>query len=51
MVGDTEADIAGARNAGIKSVGVTYSSIGKDIKKFEPTFTIDHFSELLALLK
>jgi HAD superfamily hydrolase (TIGR01509 family) len=51
MVGDTEADIAGARNAGIRSVGVTYSSIGKDIKKSEPTFTIDHFSELLALLK
>jgi len=46
MVGDTEADIAGARNAGIRSVGVTYSSLGQEIKKYHPTYTIDSFPEL-----
>lgn len=51
MVGDTEADIAGARNAKIDSVGVTYSTLGKEINKYHPTYTIDSFADLLGVIK
>lgn len=50
MVGDTEADIAGARNAGIRSVGVTYSSMGQNIRDLKPDFVIDSFSKLITVI-
>lgn len=51
MVGDTEPDIAGARNAKIDSVGVTYGTLGKEIIQYHPTYTIDSFPELLGVIK
>lgn len=50
MVGDTAIDIKAAKDAGIKSVGVTYGFLGKDISKEEPDFLIDELSELPDLL-
>ena len=51
MVGDTENDILAGKAAGIKTVGVTYGWIGKDIKKANPDFVIDNIEELLKVLK
>ena len=50
MVGDTESDILAGKNAGIKTVGVTYGWIGKDIKKSKPDFVINNIEELLEVL-
>jgi len=50
MVGDTAADIKAGKSAGIKTVGVTYGWIGKDIKKSKPDFVIDNIEELLDLV-
>ncbi|MBI2599516.1 HAD-IIIA family hydrolase [Candidatus Daviesbacteria bacterium] len=51
MVGDTDADILAGKNAGVKTIGVTYGFIGKDIKKFKPDFIIDNMKELMQVLK
>lgn len=51
MVGDTENDILAGKNAGIKTVGVTYGWIGQDIKNHKPDFVIDGLEELLKVLK
>lgn len=51
MVGDTENDILAGKNAGIKTVGVSYGWIGEDIKKYKPDFVIYSMSELLEVLK
>ena len=51
IVGDTENDILAGKAAGIKTVGVTYGWIGKDIKKANPDFVIDNIEELLKVLK
>lgn len=51
MIGDTDADVEGAKNAGLDSVGVTYSTFGKKIKEYNPTYTIDSFEELLVIIR
>lgn len=51
MVGDTENDILAGKNAGIKTVGVTYGWIGKNIKNSKPDFVIDDIEELPKVLK
>ncbi len=50
MVGDSDADIEGARAARIDSVGVTYSTIGERMKDFQPTYIIGVFDELLQIV-
>ena len=50
MVGDTDADIQAGKNAGIKTVGVTYGWMGEDIKKSKPDFVIDNIEELLKIV-
>lgn len=50
IVGDTENDILAGKNAGIKTVGVTYGWIGKEIKNHNPDFVIDNISELLKII-
>jgi HAD superfamily hydrolase (TIGR01509 family) len=50
MIGDTEADIIGARNAGIDSVGVAYGSIGEDILAHQPTYLIHSLPRLLDIV-
>jgi len=50
MIGDTEADIVGARDFGIDSVAVTYSAYGKDVNMYGPTYSIDSFEQLLPII-
>lgn len=49
MVGDTAIDIKAAKDAGIKSVGVTYGFLGKSIVELKPDFIIDNIDELPEL--
>lgn len=51
IIGDTENDILAGKNAGIKTVGVTYGWLGMDINKHNPDFTINNLSQLLKVLK
>jgi pyrophosphatase PpaX len=50
MVGDSEVDILCGRNAGVKTVGVTFGFIGEKIRNFEPDFLVDNLSELPEIL-
>lgn len=51
VVGDTTFDIDMGNSAGCRTVAVTYGNHGREqISKSNPTFTIDRFEELLALV-
>ena len=51
MVGDSKNDLSAANSCGMQSVGVTYGyNYGEDIGIYNPTFIIEDFSELNALL-
>lgn len=50
MVGDAEPDILAGKNAGVKTVGVTYGFGGKDIAKLEPDYLIDNIENLLPVI-
>lgn len=51
FVGDTINDIAGARNAGIPSIAVSFGFLDGPIEKLEADAVIHHFDELLPLLQ
>lgn len=51
MVGDTEHDILAGKNAGVKTVGVTYGFLGPEIKKYNPDYVIDDIEGLLTVLQ
>lgn len=51
LVGDTENDILAGKNAKIKTVGVTYGWLGKDIAKYQPDFVIDKLEDLLNIVR
>jgi phosphoglycolate phosphatase len=48
MVGDSELDIAAARDAGIPSIGVTFGYSSAPIAEHRPDAVIGHFDELFA---
>jgi HAD superfamily hydrolase (TIGR01509 family) len=50
MIGDSDADIIGARSFGIDSVGVNYGHYGKAISEFDPTYTVDKFEDILQII-
>ncbi len=50
MIGDTQHDIEAGKNAGVKTIGVTYGFLGKDIKDHNPDFVIDNLEELLRVV-
>jgi len=51
MVGDSKNDLLAANTCGMQSVGVTYGyNYGEEIGVYNPTFIIEDFSELNALL-
>lgn len=50
MVGDTDADIEGAKGYNIDVVGVTYSTLGERIRQFKPTYVINNFEELVPII-
>lgn len=48
MVGDSKNDILSANRAGMDSIGVTYGyNYDESIACYSPTYTIEHFSQLL----
>lgn len=51
FVGDTINDIAGARNAGIPSVAVSFGFVDGTVEELEADAVIHHFDELTPLLK
>jgi len=51
MIGDSKNDILAGKNAGIKTVAVTYGyNYGEDVRKYEPDVVINKFEELLEVL-
>lgn len=50
MVGDSATDVLTARNAGVRSVGVTYGISPHTLKETPPDFLIDSITELPQLL-
>lgn len=50
MVGDTDADIKGGKNAGIKTVGALYGMVGERIRDSNPDFLIKDISELIKIV-
>ncbi|SFT67967.1 phosphoglycolate phosphatase [Pseudovibrio denitrificans] len=51
MIGDTTFDMQMARNAGVKSVGVTWGyHSAEDVKSAGATYVINHFKELIPVL-
>lgn len=50
MIGDAKEDIEAGKRAGTKTIGVTYGSLGKKIKKSNPDYTIDDIAEILPLV-
>lgn len=50
MVGDSATDVLTARNAGVRSVGVTYGISPQTLKETPPDFLIDSMAELPRLL-
>lgn len=51
MVGDTENDILAGKAAKVKTVGVRYGWLGKDIAKHKPDYLIDDIEQLLDILR
>ncbi|WAA11957.1 pyrophosphatase PpaX [Fervidibacillus halotolerans] len=51
MVGDSNHDILAAKNAGTRSVGVSWSIKGKDyLQRFSPDYMINHMGDLLKIV-
>lgn len=51
FVGDTINDIAGARNAGIPSIAVSFGFLDGPVDNLAADAVIDHFDELVPLLR
>ena len=51
FLGDTINDIAGARNAGIPSIAVSFGFLDGPVEELEADAVIHHFDELLPLLE
>lgn len=51
FLGDTINDIAGARNAGVPSIAVSFGFLDGPVEQLEADAVIDHFDELMPLLE
>jgi phosphoglycolate phosphatase len=51
MVGDSSVDVLTARNAGVRSCGVTYGLQPETFEQHPPDVLIDHMEELVELLR
>ena len=49
MIGDLQIDILAGKNAGIKTIGVTYGFIGKRIARANPDYIINDISEIPSM--
>ncbi len=50
MIGDRHSDVESGKNAGAKTIGVTYGNDGGDISKANPDFVIGDIKEILELV-
>ncbi len=51
IIGDTDSDIIAGRNAGIKSIGVSWGFFEKEkLKSYNPDFLIDDFLDLESVI-
>lgn len=51
MVGDSHHDILAGKNAGTKTVGVSWTIKGKDtLLQYEPDYMVDEMRELLTIV-
>lgn len=50
LIGDATVDIEMGKNAGVKTVGVTYGFGGKKIKISKPDYIIDNIEQVLKIL-
>lgn len=51
VIGDTEMDILAAKNAGVKSIAVTWGFRSEDfLRAFEPDFIVQHPKDILNIL-
>ena len=50
MVGDSQADVASAKAAGVPVIAVTFGYTPEPVETFGPDRLIDHFDELVAAL-
>lgn len=50
MVGDSEADILGGRNAGVRTIGALYGFHGEKLRDFQPDFAINDISQILDIV-
>jgi pyrophosphatase PpaX len=46
MIGDTAPDIEAGKNAGVKTIGVTYGFYGRKVTECNPDYVINNFSEI-----
>ena len=51
FLGDTVNDIAGARNAGIPSIAVSFGFLDGPVENLEADGVIHHFDELVPMLE
>jgi phosphoglycolate phosphatase len=52
MVGDSSNDILAAKSAGMDSIAVSYGyNCDIDIESFSPTFSVDSFAQIAAILE
>ncbi len=50
MIGDTDVDILAGKEAGTKTIGVTYGFHGEKVREANPDYVVDNISEVLPLI-
>ncbi|WP_428911024.1 pyrophosphatase PpaX [Niallia sp. Krafla_26] len=51
MIGDNGSDILAGKNAGMKTVGVSWSIKGREfVSSFEPDYMLEHISDILPIV-
>ncbi len=50
MIGDSEVDVLAGKQAGTKTIGVTYGFHGEKVRESNPDYVVDDISEVLPLI-
>lgn len=49
MIGDTDIDVLAGKNAGTKTIGVTYGFHGSQIQAASPDFVVNEISQIIPI--